>query len=109
MNNDNNNMRASNNTAIIQTIGAFIKQTRIRQNITQEELAAMAGVNRTTLYYFEKGQKGTLDSFVRLLRALDKLDLLESFLPSNNISPLAMIKMQERIPKRVGRKKQHHQ
>jgi hypothetical protein len=46
---------------------------------------------------------------VRLLRALDKLDLLESFLPSNNISPLAMIKMQERIPKRVGRKKQHHQ
>jgi hypothetical protein len=41
---------------------------------------------------------------VRLLRALDKLHLFEQFEPQRNISPIAILKMESKMPKRVSKK-----
>jgi transcriptional regulator with XRE-family HTH domain len=105
MNNDNNNIYAMNNTGIIRMVGDFIRQTRINRNMTQEDLAQAAGVNRSTIHYMERGEKGNIETLVRLLRALDQLELFEQFLPVTNISPIAFIKQQVKAPVRASKKR----
>lgn len=105
MNNDNINIYALNITGILKIVGEFVRQTRINKNITQEDLAQAAGVNRSTIHYFERGEKGNLETLVRLLRALDKLEIFEQFLPVKNISPLTIIKQENKKPKRASKKR----
>lgn len=103
MNLDNINIYSKTNTGIVKMLGEFVKQARLNRNISQEELAVKAGLNRSTIYYFEKGQKGNLDTFVRVLRALDKLHLFEQFQPHRNISPIAIVKNEGKMPQRVSK------
>ena len=46
------------NPAVLMRIGQRIKETRIRQHITQEELATASGVSPLTVANIEKGQIG---------------------------------------------------
>lgn len=105
MNIDNSNLYAMNNTGIIRMIGDFIRQTRINKNMTQEDLAKKAGVNRSTIHYMERGEKGNIETLVRLIRALDKLQLFENFQPVTNISPLAIIEQESKKPARASKRK----
>ena len=43
-------------TAIVEQLGKFIKHTRIKQNITQSQLAETAGLNRWTIGQIENGE-----------------------------------------------------
>ena len=54
-------------------IGQSIKTLRKDHNLTQEELAAQAGVTRQTISKLEKGNidKVSLQVFVKLLNALN--------------------------------------
>ena len=59
--------------------GKRIKIERIKQEISQEELAELARLHRTTLGSIENGKTSpTLDSIARIANALDKtiLELL---------------------------------
>ena len=54
-------------------IGSIIKLTRERLGLSQEETAALAGVNRNTLGEVERGEVNpTFDTLSRLARALGK-------------------------------------
>ena len=55
--------------AILQQLGAFIKETRLSQNKTQQELATAAGVNRSTIVQLENGNSATLISFLLIFLA----------------------------------------
>lgn len=80
--------------AILQQLGAFIKEIRLSQNKTQQELATAAGVNRSTIVQLENGNSATLISFIQVLRALGKLDLFERFQQPTIISPLLLAKQE---------------
>lgn len=85
----------------IKQIGDFIKKTRLAQKRTQQELADDAGVNRGTLVQIEKGNPVGLLTFIQLLRALKKLELLGHFEYREELSPLKMAALQEKKPSRV--------
>jgi transcriptional regulator with XRE-family HTH domain len=89
-------------SAIIRELGTFIKETRLKKNYTQGDLAEKAGVHRVTLSEFEHGLRGSLTTFIQLLRALDELDTLDSFLISTEISPLEMAKLDAKKRKRAS-------
>jgi transcriptional regulator with XRE-family HTH domain len=89
-------------SAIIRELGTFIKETRLKKNYTQGDLAEKAGVHRVTLSEFEHGLRGSLTTFIQLLRALDELDPLDSFLISTEISPLEMAKLEAKKRKRAS-------
>ena len=89
-------------SAIIRELGTFIKETRLKKNYTQGDLAEKAGVHRVTLSEFEHGLRGSLTTFIQLLRALDELDTLDSFLISTEISPLEMAKLEAKKRKRAS-------
>ena len=53
------------NPAVLMRIGQRIKETRIRQHITQEELATASGVSPLTVANIEKGKSVSLLLFAR--------------------------------------------
>jgi len=90
--NSDMNWSATSDKAILEMIGHFIRETRLSQNKTQQQLANDAGVARSTLTLLEGGSGGTLLSLIQVLRMLDQLHLFKVFQVSTQISPLLLAK-----------------
>ena len=75
------------NTAIQSRIGERLKSLRLKQNITQQALAEEAGVSLSSVKKIEKGEIGSFDSWLRVLRALGKLDILQTLVDEDEMSP----------------------
>lgn len=73
--------------AIRERIGRRLRQTRLKQNITQQSLAEAAGVSLSSLKKMEKGEIGSFDSLLRLLRTLGLLDVLRPLVEEEQMSP----------------------
>ena len=91
-------------SAIVSQIGKFIKHTRSQKNITQANLAEMAGLNRYTLSQIETGESISLSSLIQILRALDSLNVLKEFEVNEEISPLEYAKLKKKEKQRVRTK-----
>ena len=88
--------------ALAAHIGSFVKHHRLLQNKTQEVLANAAGISRSTLSLLERGEAVTLATLIQVLRVLDKLDVMDAFAVQQQISPLALAKMDEEKRKRAS-------
>ena len=102
-NNYNMDWLGMSDQAIVRELGFFLKETRLKKNLTQMALAEKAGIHRVTLNEFELGKRGSLKSFIQVLRALNELELLEVFKAKTVISPLVMAKMEAKKRKRASR------
>jgi transcriptional regulator with XRE-family HTH domain len=103
MDNYNININSNSDKAILEVMGGWLKETRLRQNKTQQELADAAGINRSTLIQMESGAGGGLLTFVQIMRALDQLHVFKNFKISEPISPLLLAKMQRKKRQRATR------
>lgn len=72
---------------ILCRIGNHLKKVRLRQNITQQSLADAAGLSLSSLKKMEKGDIKSFDSFLRVLRTLGKLDVLQTLVDEEQLSP----------------------
>lgn len=97
--------------AILAELGDFVKRTRLEQNKTQQQLADLAGVNRSTIIQIENGNGSTMLSFIQVLRSLEQLHLFASFQQKPLISPLLLAKQEmgkrrraRTIPKSISKK-----
>lgn len=79
--------------AIMKEMGRRVKRKRLQLNLTQLEIAELAGINRTTVSDLERGKPFGILILLRILRALNALDAIDSFLPDPGISPLQLAKM----------------
>jgi len=86
-------------------LGRRVAAHRSARNLTQGELADRAGVARSTVQRIEGGESIQLASFVKLLRALDRLDALDAVLAPEIRSPLADLE-RERV--RARRRRVRH-
>ena len=73
--------------AICQKIGGKLKQTRLKQNITQQSLAEAANVSLSSIKKIENGEIGSFDSLLRVLRILGMLDVLQPLVEEEQLSP----------------------
>ena len=89
-----NKWMASSDSAVLKTIGSFIRHNRLLQNKTQGQLAKEAGIVRSTLSLFERGENTSLLIFIQLLRALKLLHLLKEFQIIPRISPIQLAKLE---------------
>ena len=99
----NNNWYAMSDAALLELIGQYIKDSRLKQNKTQQQIAESAGVNRSTIVLLEKGSGGTLSSLIQVLRSLGQLELLEIFKVERTLSPLQLAKLEQNQRQRAGR------
>jgi DNA-binding XRE family transcriptional regulator len=88
--------------SILAELGARVQRHRLNRNITQDDLAAHAGVSRTVVQRLEQGRGCTLKGFVRILRALDMLPQLAVFLPDPGPSPLQLARLAGRARQRAA-------
>ena len=71
-------------------IGARLQALRLQQNMTAAQLATQAGVSLRTVNRAEAGENVSLETVIRLLRAADRLNALDAFLPPTLVSPLQL-------------------
>lgn len=81
--------------ALAEYIGSFVRHHRLELNKTQDELAAAAGISRSTLSLLERGEAVTVTTLIQVLRVLDQLSVLNAFEVRETISPLALAKIQK--------------
>ena len=68
-------------------IGERLKTVRLKQNITQQALAEESGVSLSSVKKIEKGEIGSFDSLLRVLRTLGKLDVVLPLVEEEQLSP----------------------
>jgi transcriptional regulator with XRE-family HTH domain len=73
-------------------LGRQVRDLRQRADLTQQELARRANVGVSTIRRLEAGRGGTLDSFVNVLRALDREDWLATLAPAPTVSPMEALR-----------------
>lgn len=87
------NSNSKNPKILALNLGERLKQARLNQNITQEQIAEAIGVNRRTIINAEKGQV-TLINLIAILQKLDLASQLDLLLPEQPISPIQLAKLQ---------------
>ena len=90
--------------AILREIGGRLRRRRLDRNLTQQALADMAGLSRTTVSDLERGAPAGLLTLVQVLRALGGLEELGAFLPDAGPSPLELARMKGRERQRASRR-----
>jgi transcriptional regulator with XRE-family HTH domain len=74
------------------TFGRQLRDLRLRQNLDQRQLAGQAGVALNVVKNLEAGKGATVKSLVKVLRALGRVEWLDTLAPVVSISPLQMLK-----------------
>lgn len=91
--------------AVLEELGRRLANTRLERNVSQAELAAEAGISKTTLERIERGDPVQLNNFVRVLRALGRLDALDRLISEPLPSPIERLNFEGRRRKRARRHK----
>ena len=88
--------RLTPNAAMLAELGERLARLRKQRGLTQEALAAEAGLGVATLRRIEDGSDGKLGSWLRLLKALDLAASIDGLLPEDLRSPMAEARQQRR-------------
>lgn len=98
----NQSFEIKSDSEILQEIGFYIKQERLKQNKTQASISKAAGISRSTLSLLERGETVTTLTLLQVLRVLDLLHLLSVFEFQQEISPVDYYKIQEKQRQRAS-------
>lgn len=83
-------------------IGASLERLRLDRNLTQADLAAQAGVSKSTVERLEAGGSSQLTNLVRILRALDLIESLSLLLPEAPASPVEQVRRRGKVRRRAS-------
>jgi transcriptional regulator with XRE-family HTH domain len=72
-------------------LGEQLRSLRLSRNLNQIATAEKAGISEKALRNLEAGKGSTVESFLRVLKALDSLNGLELLAPNPSVSPLALL------------------
>ena len=90
---------------VLQELGLRMAQLRIDRNLTQAELAQLAGVGKRTLERMEAGETTQTRTLFRIFRELDLLAKLDLLIPEPTVRPSLAIKQSATLPKRAAKKR----
>ncbi|MCP3666752.1 MAG: helix-turn-helix transcriptional regulator [Gammaproteobacteria bacterium] len=82
-----------------------LEEIRLSKNISQAVLASQAGVSRSTMTRIANGQSISLDSFIRVIKALGLGDHLASLLPDPDVRPVELIHHKGQHRRRASNKR----
>ena len=90
---------------IAEELGSRIRAMRLRRNVTQQALAEATTLSLNSIKALESG-RGKLSTVIAVLRELQALDDLDSFIPRVAISPLQLAKSRGRVRQRASGERQ---
>ena len=91
---------------LVRILGSRFKDYRLRANMTQKEVAEMAGLSSLTIYRFENGTVTniSLSTFLLLMKAVGCINDIENVMPEQPESPY--LYKENKKMQRVRHKKQ---
>lgn len=89
---------------ILAKIGERIKNSRLKQNITQESLAEVANISLSSVKKIENGEIKSFDSLLRVLRVLGKLDIFQPLIDEEQLSPSEYYKLVNSAKKKIRKR-----
>lgn len=89
--------------AVEADLGQRLAALRLSRNLSQAALAAEAGVSRRTITRMEHGAGISLDTLIRVMRALGAAEHLQALLPDPQIRPVERVRLRGRQRSRAGR------
>jgi transcriptional regulator with XRE-family HTH domain len=69
-------------------LGKRIAAYRLSLNLRQQDIAESIGIARSTVARLEAGHGGTIDTLIRVLKALGAEDRIETLVPDARVRPL---------------------
>lgn len=91
------------NKEYLQMIGKRIKLYRVYAGISQKELEEKTGISSRTLSRLEAGNSIQLDSFIKILTALDLDENIELLIPDQSVRP-SMFLPKNKVKQRAYKK-----
>ncbi|WP_404289201.1 helix-turn-helix transcriptional regulator [Glutamicibacter arilaitensis] len=84
--------------------GELVREARLGRDITQAELARNSDLSLSAVQNLEAGRGVKLETFLRVLRALDRLDVIESLNEGySDVSPMEALRLSQNRPARPQR------
>lgn len=83
-------------------LGARLKRLRLNGNLDQRTTAEKAGISEKALRNLESGRGSTVETLLRVLKALDHLQGLDMLAPEISVNPLDLLR-QPKAPQRARR------
>jgi transcriptional regulator with XRE-family HTH domain len=91
--------------AVLSELGGRLAGARLERNLTQAQLAAQAGVSKSTVQRLESGSVAThLSGFIRVCRVLDLVERFDLLVPEPVPSPVEQLKLRGRKRQRASAK-----
>lgn len=72
-------------------LGTRLARVRLSRNLTQARLAQEAGASLPSIKRLEAGRNSSLDTFLRVLRALNLGDRILDILPNPDVRPVERV------------------
>lgn len=88
---------------LVAEVGENLKSTRLRKNLTQQELSVLAGISLGCLKAIEAGQGASFKSVAAMAMALGETRWILAMSPPGTVNPLTMTST--RKPRLRARKK----
>ena len=90
-------------------LGEHLRRLRVAKNLDQRTTAEKAGISEKALRNLEAGRGSSVESLLRVLKALDSLDGIEMLAPKPSVNPIALLRSTEarrRVRHPRGRERQ---
>lgn len=91
------------NDAVLAELGRRLEQARLREDLTQAEMAERAGIGEATLRRLEGGRSVQVTTLLKLLRATGLLQSLDSAIPETVELPISELRLEQRGSRRRAR------
>lgn len=85
-------------------LGERLKRLRLNRNLDQRTTAEKAGISEKALRNLESGRGSTVETLLRVLKALDHLQGLDMLAPEISVNPLDLLR-KTKAPQRARRVK----
>jgi len=106
---NNINWKVLKDEKVVMQLGKELRRMRLERNLSQAEVAKRGGLDRTTVVKLEGGRAATLLTVVQVLRAMDRLNVLDGFHEEPQLTPYQVVEQQAKYlkkqRKRASRKK----
>ncbi|MGP8252113.1 MAG: helix-turn-helix domain-containing protein [Terracidiphilus sp.] len=90
-------------------LGEQLKSLRIAKNLDQRTTAEKAGISGKALRNLEAGRGSSVETLLRVLKALDSLEGIEMLAPKPSVNPIALLRStgrRQRVRHLRGRQRQ---
>lgn len=91
--------------------GRLVREARLGRDMSQAELARVSNLSISTVRKLESGRGANLETFLRVLRAIDRLDVIDTLDEGfSQPSPMVQLRLAKKLtarPQRASRKAAH--